>query len=267
MCLILLGWHAHPKFPLVVAANRDEFYARRTAAAAFWNDAPHVLGGRDLEAGGSWLGVTRTGRFAALTNFRNPSQNKDGRTSRGRLVSEFLLGTMTPEAYLDQLQGEGAAYNGFSLIFGQGDQLAYFSNCGGRAHRIQPGIHGLSNHLLDTPWPKVARGKAAMALALGELPDETPLLALLRDRRIVPDEELPQTGMSPEWERWLSPAFIHTPTYGTRSSTAIVLDRSGKLHFTELSYSADRQAHTQVQFELAFPAFQGTSAYSGVARD
>lgn len=251
MCLILLAWQAHPDYPLVVAANRDEFHARRTAAADFWLDAPAVLAGRDLEAGGTWLGVSRGGRFAALTNFRDPGRNKPDAPSRGTLVSRFLAGTQTPQEYLDQIEASAASYNGFNLLFGDRHSLWCFSNCGEGKRQLDPGIYGLSNHLLDTPWPKVARGKSALAVALQALPDETALFALLRDDRVAPDEALPRTGVSQEWERLLSAAFVRMPGYGTRSSTVLLLDRRAHLRFVEQSYLADGSVGERVEKALA----------------
>lgn len=236
MCLILLAWQAHPDYPLVVAANRDEFFSRRTAAADFWDDAPMVLAGRDLEAGGTWLGVTRSGRFAALTNFRDPTRNKAGAPSRGELVSRFLTSCLAPRDYLSELESGADRYNGFNLIFGDLDELWCFSNCGEGRQSLPPGVYGLSNHLLDTPWPKVARGKSALGMALHALPDEAPLFELLRDDRIAADEALPRTGVSIEWERLLSAAFVRSSRYGTRSATVLLRDRGGKVRFIEQSY-------------------------------
>ncbi len=236
MCLILLAWRAHADYPLVVAANRDEFFARRTAAADFWDDAPQVLAGRDLEAGGTWLGVTRTGRFAALTNYRDPAHNMAGAPSRGQLVSGFLTGMQSPEDYLRELESNAARYNGFNLVFGDPDGLWCFSNCGEGERRLAPGVYGLSNHLLDTPWPKVARGKSALNSALQALPDNRPLFDLLRDDSIAPDDELPRTGISLEWERLLSAAFISTAGYGTRSASVLLMNSAGKVRFVEQSY-------------------------------
>lgn len=250
MCLILLAWRSHPDYPLVVAANRDEFYARPTLPAAFWDDSPQVLAGRDLEAGGTWLGITRTGRFAALTNYRDPAQNKTDAPSRGRLVSAFLQGEMTPEAYLGQLEEDGASYNGFNVLVGDGRDLLYFSNCGELPRTLAPGIYGLSNHLLDTPWPKVASAKSALAKALAALPDDAGLRALLRDQRVAPDEELPRTGVSLEWERLLSAAFIRSPAYGTRSSTTVIVDRAGKVCFDEQAFGPDAQPAGCAHFEF-----------------
>jgi uncharacterized protein with NRDE domain len=236
MCLILLAWQAHPDYPLVVAANRDEFFSRRTAATDFWHDAPTVLAGRDLEAGGTWLGITRSGRFAALTNFRDPSRNRSGAPSRGELVSRFLTCSLTAAAYLAELESGANRYNGFNLIFGDPDGLWCFSNCGEGTRSLAPGVYGLSNHLLDTPWPKVERGKSALRAALMALPDETPLFDLLSDERIAPDEALPRTGVSIEWERLLSAAFVRSPDYGTRSATVLLQDRHGKVRFIEQTY-------------------------------
>lgn len=238
MCLILLAWRADPRYPLVVAANRDEFFARPTAAAGFWADAPQVLAGRDLQGGGTWLGVTRTGRFAALTNYRDPAQVKASAPSRGELVSSFLRGDEAPDHFRRRLEAVAAAYNGFNLLFGTADRLHYFSNCGDGGGELGSGIYGLSNHLLDTPWPKVANGKSALARALAALPDDAPLLALLRDDRIAPDEALPRTGVSLEWERLLSAAFVRSSGYGTRSSTVLVVDDAGNLSFDEASFDA-----------------------------
>lgn len=239
MCLILLAWQAHPDYPMVVAANRDEFFSRRTAEADFWGDASGVLAGRDLEAGGTWLGVTRKGRFAALTNYRDPARNKAGAPSRGELVSRFLTGLQSPEAYSAELESCAGRYNGFNLVFGDPSGIWCFSNCGEGERRLAPGIYGLSNHLLDTPWPKVARGKSALNAALGALPDERPLFALLRDDSIAPDEALPRTGVSLEWERLLSAAFVRMPGYGTRSATVLLLDQTGNVRFIEQGFLPD----------------------------
>jgi len=250
MCLILLAWHAHPDYPLVVAANRDEFLARRTAAADFWQDAPEVLAGRDLEAGGTWLGMTRGGRFAALTNYRDPARIKPGAPSRGELVSRFLRGRQTPGEYFAELELIAARYNGFNLLFGDTESMWCFSNCGEGARRLEPGVYGLSNHLLDTPWPKVARGKSALAIALQALPDEAPLFALLQDDRVAPDQDLPRTGVSLEWERLLSAAFIRSPAYGTRSATVLLRDRHGAVRFVEQTFPKNAEAGDRRTFDF-----------------
>lgn len=251
MCLILLAWQAHPDYPLVVAANRDEFFSRRTAAADFWEDAPNVLAGRDLEAGGTWLGVTRNGRFAALTNYRDPAQNRMGAPSRGELTRRFLAGRQSAEDYLQELESCADRYNGFNLIFGDLDGLWCFSNCGEGEQALVPGMYGLSNHLLDTPWPKVARGKSALNGALQALPNEAPLFALLRDDSIAPDDALPRTGVSLEWERLLSAAFVRSPQYGTRSATVLLRDRSGWVRFIEQGFLPDASPGERREFAFS----------------
>src|SRR5277367_6697575 len=218
MCLILVAWQVHPDYPLVLAANRDEFY-RRPAAPAQWWPPPHpILAGRDLEAGGTWLGVTPAGAFAALTNFRDPARHLIEAPSRGRLVPQILDATSSPAARLAQLQADVPRYNGFNLLWAEGSSLRVYESVPGRTQTLLPGIYGLSNHLLDTPWPKVEQAKSRLATALDALPDEQGLLALLRDDAPAPDEKLPRTGVSLDWERLLSSAFINAPDYGTRCS-------------------------------------------------
>ncbi|MDP1525309.1 MAG: NRDE family protein [Rhodocyclaceae bacterium] len=253
MCLILLAWQTHPQFPLIVAANRDEFYPRRTARADFWPAHPQVLAGRDLEAIGTlgtWLGLTRQGRFAALTNYRDPSRHKADAPSRGRLVADFLCGHDPIDAYLDSL--EAADYNGFNLLLGDGQRLVAFSNITRQRHKLAPGIYGLSNATLDTPWPKVGAGKTALAHALATLPDETALQHLLRDDRIHPDIALPATGVPLTWERLLSAAFIRSPDYGTRCSTLIKVGADGTASFDEQTWlpGGIAGARCRYRFEL-----------------
>lgn len=238
MCLILVAWRAHPDYPLVVAANRDEFFARPAAEAGWWHDAPSVFAGRDLEAGGTWLGLGRDGRFAGLTNFRDPQRNRDGTPSRGALVADFLRGRESTAEALARLQFEGPRYNAFNLLVSDGDSLGIYESASGSARLLEPGLHALSNHLLDTPWPKVTAGKSRLARALRALPDDTPLCELLRDDRPAPDAELPRTGVSLAWERMLSSAFIRAPGYGTRCSTVVTRDRHGWTHVTESSWDA-----------------------------
>lgn len=240
MCLILVAWQAHPDYPLVVAANRDEFYARRTASADFWPDHPQILAGRDLEASGTWLGITRCGRFAALTNYRDPARHKPQAPSRGQLVADFLAGNASIDAYLDTLSA--GDYNGFNLLLGDGNRLVAFSNVSLQRHELSAGVYGLSNHLLDTPWPKVGAGKTALAEALHALPNETTLFHLLRDDRSYPDANLPSTGVSLVWERLLSAAFIHSPAYGTRCSTVVKIGAGGTASFDEQTWLPNGKA-------------------------
>ena len=239
MCLILLAYRCHPGLDLLVAANRDEFHNRPTAPLAFWDDAPQVLAGRDLQQGGSWMGVTRTGRFAALTNYRDPNRVRQDAPSRGQLVSDYLQGEEPALDYLARLATQSEVYNGFNLLLGDEAGLHYYSNCGGAPQTLLPGWYGLSNHLLNTPWPKLQRGLALVQDALERRPDPVPddLLSALADRTLAPDAELPQTGVPLEWERWLSPIFIDAPGYGTRSSTVLLASEHGSARMVEMTWA------------------------------
>lgn len=251
MCLILVAWRSHPQYPLVVAANRDEFFTRRTASADFWPDQPQILAGRDLEGGGTWMGVTRAGRFAALTNYRDPAAQRPDAPSRGALVADFLAGDANIDAYLDQIQPRAASYNGFNLLLGERDRLVWFSNVAGGRVELASGVYGVSNHLLDSPWPKVGAGKTALAAAMGALPDSAPLFELLRDDSVHPDAALPRTGVSIEWERLLSSAFVRAPGYGTRSSTVLTIGTAGA-NFDEQTWleGGEPGGRTHFQFPL-----------------
>jgi uncharacterized protein with NRDE domain len=237
MCLIFVAVDVHPNYKIIIAANRDEFYDRPSAPASFWPEAPQLLAGRDLQAGGTWLGITRTGRIAALTNFREQESKRAEAPSRGNLVSDFLLCRKKPVPYLDQISANAQRYNGFNLLVGQSANIYYYSNRARGIRALGPGIHGLSNHLLDTPWPKVEKGKQALRAVLArESIDPEDLFYFLLDRTAAPDEHLPDTGVGLELERMLSPIFIGSPGYGTRSSTVILLDRTGRVTFIEKSF-------------------------------
>lgn len=254
MCLIVVAWRVHPDFPLVVAANRDEFFARPTSAAEFWKDKPQVLAGRDLEAGGTWMGVTRSGRFAALTNFRDPAQNRPGAPSRGALVANFLAGDESPASYLERIADHGRRCNGYNLLVGDGATLWWSSNMGGEPRRLEPGIYGVSNHLLDTPWPKVGAGKTALMQAIEDLPDDQALFDLLRDDGIHPDEQLPRTGIPLDWERLLSSAFVKSPDYGTRGSTVLCVGHDGWTHFDEQTWLPGAERGERRRYRFLSPA-------------
>lgn len=261
MCLILLAWQCHPDYPLVVAANRDEFHRRRSTAVDFWPEHPQILAGRDLAAGGTWLGLSRNGRFAALTNFRDPASHRDDAPSRGQLVADFLKGDDDIDAYLDSLQP--GDYNGFNLLLGNGEKMVAFSNTAPERHDLAPGIYGLSNALLDTPWPKVDAGKTALRTALNCLPGETLLRQLLCNTMTHPDETLPATGVSLAWERLLSAAFICSPDYGTRCSTILKINSDGMASFDEQTWLPSGQSGERHRFcwRLAVGrAFQPTIA-------
>jgi len=241
MCLLIMAFNAHSTYPLILLANRDEYYERPTASAHFWDEAPFVLAGKDLRAGGTWLGITRKGRIGAVTNYRDPASTKQGAPSRGRLVSDFLLGQLGPEDYMEKLEKEAAKFNGFNLIIGEKGQYYWYSNRGDGVRSLSAGIYGLSNHLLDTPWPKVAKSKDALMRLLSEqkAPSLEELFLILTDQTIAADDYLPDTGVGLEWERILSPVFIKSPTYGTRSSTVMLIDANNRVTFAEKTFNAD----------------------------
>jgi len=247
MCTLLLAWQVDPARPLIVAANRDEFRARPSEPARFWPEAPQLLAGRDLQAGGTWLGVTRQGRFAALTNVREPHVlPAQGASSRGRLVADFLRGTLAPAAYLAGIAAD--AYAGFNLVVGDGEALWYLSNRSGEPRPVPAGVHGVSNAGLDTPWPKVERGRARLAELLRSEATPERLLALLADEAVAADAELPDTGVGLAMERVLSPLFIAGPVYGTRSSTAVVFHADGRVTFRERTVGPGEGPDVVVEF-------------------
>jgi len=250
MCLIVFAWKAHPDFPLVVAANRDEFHARPTAAAGFWDDRPGILAGRDLEGMGTWLGVTRSGRFAAVTNYRDAASVPREAASRGLLASRYLESEAAPDAFAAAVAADGTAYRGFNFLAGDREEMWWVSNRGGHALRLKPGVHGLSNHLLDTPWPKVTQGKQRLHHALELAPAVEPLLALLADTAEAADGELPDTGVGAERERLLSAARIVSPAYGTRSSSALLVGADGRVRFAERAYGSDGAELDTLRYEF-----------------
>lgn len=251
MCLIVVAWKSRADLPLVVAANRDEWRERPSQPAHWWPDHPEIFAGRDLQAGGTWMGIAKPGRFAAVTNFRDPSDKRSTARSRGGLVAEFLLGSQAPAEYLRALAGRVGEYNGFNLILGDGASLWYFGSRAGEARPIEPGIHGLSNHVLDEPWPKVIRARNAMAHALAE-PDPSPtLFRLLDDPEGVPDASLPDTGVGLAWERRLAAPLITGEDYGTRCSTVIAFDARGGVRVEERTRDAAGRVVGAVREELA----------------
>ena len=248
MCLIVVGWKVHPRLPLIVAANRDEFHARPAAPADWWDDRPDTLGGRDLEAGGTWMAVTRTGRFGAVTNYREASFTQAEHRSRGLLVTGFLDGRDTAAAYGDGVDGDD--YAGFNLLTADGAGLAYTSNRTERTAPLAPGVYGLSNASLDTPWDKVERSKARLAALIdADSVDDAGLLELLADRRTAPadadTESLPE-----DVARAVTAPFIVSSTYGTRCSTTLVVTADGSLRFTERRFDPDGETRGDAQFEF-----------------
>ncbi|OLS41046.1 NRDE family protein [Bacillus sp. MRMR6] len=225
MCLVLFAYHVHPEYKLMVAANRDEFYQRPTASAHYWEESPEILAGRDLEKMGTWMGVTRTGRFAALTNYRDPNELTDGKRSRGEVVANALTYKGEIKEYMKRLEKNPLLYPGYNLLAGDMDSLYYYSNVGHELQKVEPGIHGVSNHLLNTEWPKVQIGKEGMSAILKESQYDLTekLFTLLQNADPAPDESLPKTGVSLDLERMLSPLFIKSEGYGTRSSTVLLM--------------------------------------------
>jgi len=267
MCLILFATRAHPDYPLIVAANRDEAYARPAASAAFWSDQPEVFGGRDLEHGGTWLGIALSGRFAAITNYRQRPRAPVAPRSRGEITRNFLCGSGETPEYLESIARHQNDYRGYSLIAGTLDQLYFYSN---RAESVQPvssGVHGLSNHLLDEPWPKVQRGIELLSelLTADEQTLTRKLFESLADRTPAPDPLLPDTGLGLERERASSAAFIPGASYGTRASTVILVSAGGDVLFCERTFGAHGVALGEVEqrFELRGPVTASRRAAAG----
>lgn len=256
MCLILFAHRAHPDFPLILAGNRDEFFARPTAGADYWKDANGVLAGRDLEKGGTWMGVTRDGRWSAVTNYRDGTRPASGLRSRGELVARYLAGDSAAGDYAAQVARSASAYHGFNLLAGDATTVRYVSHAEGKSRSVAPGIHGLSNHALDTPWPKVGRGKRILEGMLGSSAEklEDDLLALLSDRELAQDHLLPETGIGQEWEKQLSATFIVVPGYGTRASTVLLIGSDGEVRFRERSFGENGELLEDRMFRFALAA-------------
>ena len=234
MCLIVFAWRPGHAQPLIVAANRDEFYARPSLPLAQWSETPQVHAGRDLEAGGTWLGIGANGRFAALTNIRDPHR-PPGRRSRGELVARFLTGELPIDDYLDDVVARSPEYGGFNLLVGNLHELWHFNARESEAVLLQPGIYGVSNASLDTPWPKLIKAKAALGKVLDD-PQPQALLDLLSDPQTAPFAELPATGVGLATESLLSSVFIASQSYGTRASTALIVHADGSRHLVERSF-------------------------------
>lgn len=252
MCLLLFAQGVNPRFPLIVASNRDEFHARPTEPAHWWHDVP-LLAGRDSLGGGTWFGVNARGSFAALTNYRDPVRNDPKLRSRGALVVNALTDDGDARRQLRALAANAAEFNGYNLIFGDARQVHSFCNVHSEpGDALQPGVYGLSNHLLETPWPKVTRGKPLLLdyLESEQAPAVEPLFDLLSDRRQAPDHELPDTGVSRDWERLLSPMFIVSGAYGTRASTVLIVADNGEAVFAERSFDSDGRALETREFRF-----------------
>jgi len=251
MCLIVFAYKAHPKYKFIFAANRDEFYDRPTKQADYWKDHPELLCGKDLQAGGTWMGITKQGRFAAVTNYRDLKNIKEDAPSRGILTSDFLNNNISAEEYYENIEPSLQDYNGFNLILGSVDELFYFSTHTSGFKKLEPGIYGLSNAILNTEWPKVKKSKDVLSLLLKN--DEIhpwELLSILNDTQKAKDEELPETGVGLEWEKILSSIFIQSPKYGTRCSTAVVADIENNVRFAEKTFFGNQGAFSNKDYSF-----------------
>lgn len=241
MCLITFAWRVDAKTPLLLAANRDEFHARPAAAAHWWEGAPEIFGGRDLTQGGSWLAVSRRNRMAAVTNVRRMIPPNPSAPSRGMLVAEFVNGGMNASDYAASLSIRAEAYAGFNLLLYDGMELLHLTNQPEfSVQAIAPGIHGLSNASLNTPWPKLTRVTNGLSSWLTQMPGNlTGLFELLRDHRPADDAELPDTGVGRDLERLLSSPFILSPQYGTRCSSVVTFSAASPIEFIERRFAPD----------------------------
>ncbi|NYF25448.1 NRDE family protein [Sporosarcina sp. JAI121] len=238
MCLINFHYNEHPIYKLIVAANRDEFYERSTAPADFWTDKPDILAGRDLLHMGTWLGITKSGRFAALTNYRDPREISVDKQSRGDIVTTFLSETVSPEEYLETLKRKKDDYAGFNILVGDSDSLYYYSNKQAEIRNVSAGTHSLSNQFLNTAWPKVVKGRTKLRdyVLEHDIVNTDVLFDILSDADVAPDARLPNTGVGLDLERQLSPLFIKTPAYGTRSSTVLLIGHDRSITFVERTF-------------------------------
>ncbi len=227
MCLIVFAWQILPTSPLIAAANRDEFYERPSAPASWWDDHPDIYAGRDLQHRGTWMGISKSGRFAAVTNVRNGVSRGAKSPSRGLLVANYLTSDASPADYIAEIADQGEHFNEFNLLVGNGRELIWFTNAQTDDERngklLSPGIYGLCNGTLDSPWPKVVRTKAQFASLLCQGAPEEAYFEMLTDTTKASDCRLPKTGVPIEWERTLSSVYIDTPEYGTRASTIVHL--------------------------------------------
>jgi len=256
MCLLVLAWRAHPRYRLILAANRDEYHERPATPLAKWPAPSEILAGRDEKAGGTWLGLDRARRYGIVTNFRELQRPRRSAPSRGRLIPDYLASGVSPEAHLARLETDAPGYSGFNLILGDLEQLWYASNRLDQFSRALPaGIHGLSNEFLDSPWPKLQRVRRSFESWLHDAAEFTPdeavpaLLAMLADRTPAPEGSA-STGLSPEWERTLSSPFVTHPSYGTRCSTILMIEPSGNTVMVERRFAASGESSGDSEFLL-----------------
>lgn len=243
MCFLLLAINQSAQRPFILAANRDEFYQRNTSPLNFWEDKPHILGGRDLKQSGTWMAVNKSGKFAAITNFRDIKSAQKTPRSRGLLITDYLDTDITTKQFTKQLRKKADQYDGFNLIFGEmTNTLFYYSNRNGQESKpLESGIYALSNHLLNTPWPKVIRGASCFGkiISSNDKSMQTSLFKLLNDSQKAEEDQLPDTGIDKNFEFLLSSIFIESETYGTRCSSVLILDNKNNLNFTEFTHNTN----------------------------
>lgn len=248
MCLILFSWDNHPHYKLILAANRDEFYERPTDPIHTWQEYPDIVAGKDLTGGGTWMGINKQNRFTALTNHRDPSRIIENAPSRGDLTLDFLKNEVSEENYYKEKLNALNLYNGFNLLVGSFNKMSYFNNVDGKYKEISSGIYGLSNAVLDTPWPKLTKAKNAFTKLVAETnPEIEQFYQMLQDKTLAGDDELPQTGVPYEWEKAISAIYIEKGNYGTCCSTIVTVTHEGAGKIHELSYPVgDRKAEEKI---------------------
>ena len=252
MCLILLAYQQHPEFPLILIANRDEHYQRPTQEAQYWEDYPEILGGRDLNHKGTWLGINQKGYFAAVTNYRSSIKERKTSCSRGLLVSDYLQGRVGTENYIDSLISKKQKYGPFNLIAGNHDTLFFLSSRENQPRKLTKGFYGISNGDIDSAWPKSEKGKRALKIEVesGGFHEQSRLFSILSDTTVPADDSLPDTGVGLELERQLGPVFIDMSEYGTRASTILMITNQGKVSFTERNYDSNGSETSTNNYEF-----------------
>lgn len=251
MCLLLIAKDVNPNYKLIIAANRDEFYDRSTMPTHFWNDYPFILAGKDLKAGGTWLGITETGRISAITNFREGLKQKDNAPTRGLITADYLKGHANALDYLNNVKQKANDYNGFNFILGDTENLYYLSNKQSSIEKLENGFYGLSNGLLNSNWPKVLESKIKFENIIKKHDFSVEeLFNILNDRSIAEDNLLPNTGVDLKIERILSAVFIKTEKYGTRCSTVIMVDPLNKVQFIERTFNPEDDKFSQFEYNF-----------------
>lgn len=250
MCLIVFAYKVHPETPFLLAGNRDEFYQRPAKPAHKWKTEPEIIAGKDLAAGGTWMGISESGRFAALTNYRAIHEIKENAPSRGDIVKDFLLSDKPIEHCLAQILNHSGNYNGFNLIAGTLSDMYFLTNKKDSIQKLEPGFYSISNAFLDTPWPKTEKAQRHFQSILEKKGvDEEAIYELLIDQEQFPIEQLPKTGLTEKMEKAVSPIFIRTENYGTRCSTIVSMDSHSNISFAERTYTPGT---TKVEYETRF---------------